>query len=251
SRLRNIVKEYYGGDTIRGSIKVGERLDTYYGWDWEKSPTGEIVYENGLPRYIDQRVNLGFHNHDWDFGLSNSFRYKSLSFSFLFDGRVGGKLYNGVEGKLYEGGMHKSTANSFRDDAYDQRKTYVGNGVVVTSGAVQYDVQGNIISDTRRFAPNTIAANYIDWIFKTYTDGVDGALLYDKTFVKLREVVISYTFPNNLLKKTPFSQASISAVGRNLWLKTKVPYLDPDGYAGLDLAEPTARNIGINLNLKF
>ena len=65
-----------------------------------------------------------------------------------------------------------ATANSYRDDAYAGNKTYVGQGVVVTSGSVQYDVQGNIISDTRKFAPNTTAVNYIDWVFATYVNGV-------------------------------------------------------------------------------
>ena len=34
-------------------------------------------------------------------------------------------MYNGVEQKLYEGGMHPATANSFRDDAYAGNKTFV------------------------------------------------------------------------------------------------------------------------------
>ena len=89
-------------------------------------------------------------------------------------------------------------------------KHYVGPGVVVTSGSAQYDVQGNIISDTRKFATNTTAVNYIDWIFATYVNGVPGANMYKRSFVKLREVVLSYNFEPKSLKKTPFSSASIS-----------------------------------------
>jgi len=75
--------------------------------------------------------------------------------------------------------------------------------------------------------------------------------MYKRSFVKLREVVLSYNVNAGILKKTPFSAASISITGRNLLLFTDVPFMDPDGYANTDLAEPTYRNIGININLKF
>jgi hypothetical protein len=158
---------------------------------------------------------------------------------------------NGLEQKLYEGGTHPATANSYRDDAYAGKNTYIGQGVVVTSGDVQYDVQGNIISDTRKYAPNTTAVNYIDWVFASYVNGIDGADIYKRSFVKLREVVLSYNFTPQVLKKTPFKAASLSVTARNLLLFTNVPFMDPDGYSGYSLAEPTYRNIGVNINLKF
>ena len=252
SKVHNYVKEYYGGDTIRNAVKVGERTDIFRDWDWERSPEGAIVYgSNGYPQYIDHQVNIGRTDPDFIFGITNNIAYKNLSLSFSFDGRIGGVMYNGLEQKLYEGGMHKGTANSLRDDAYAGNNTFTGDGVIVTSGAVEYDVQGRIISDTRKFAPNTTAVNYIDWIFATYVNGITGANMYKRSFVKLREVILSYSANPALIKKTPFTAASISITGRNLLLFTDVPFMDPDGYSGLSLAEPTYRNIGININLKF
>lgn len=252
STVHSWVKEYYGSDSIRDGVKVGERQDIYRGYDWERSPDGQIVYnENGFPQYINQFVNIGHTDANFIFGITNNLFYKSFGLSFSFDGRIGGIMNNGLEQRLYEGGMHPSTANSYRDDAYAGKETYVGQGVVVTSGDVQYDVQGNIISDTRKFAPNTKAVNYIDWIFASYVNGIDGADMYKRSFVKLREVVLSYNFKPQVLKRTPFTAASISITGRNLLLFTNVPFMDPDSYAGLTLAEPTYRNIGVNINLKF
>ena len=252
SVVHNYVKEYYGGDSIRNGIKVGERTDVFRDWDWERSPDGQIVYgSNGFPKYIDHVVNIGHTDADYIIGITNNVSYKNFNLSFSFDGRIGGIMYNGLEQKLYEGGMHPETANPYRDDAYAGNKTFVGPGVVVTSGDVQYDVQGNIISDTRKLAPNTNKVNYIDWIFATYVNGIPGANINKRTFVKLREVVISYNANTTLLKKTPFTGASISLTGRNLLLFSDVPFMDPDGYSGLSLAEPTYRNIGVNLNLKF
>lgn len=251
STVHSWVKEYYGGDSIRNAIKVGERTDVYRNWDWQRSPDGQIVYgSNGYPAYVDHVVNIGHTDPDYIFGINNTFNYKSFGLSFSFDGRIGGIMYNGVEQKLYEGGMHPGTANSYRDDAYAGKDNYVGDGVVVTAGEATYDVQGNVISDNRKFAKNTKAVNYVSWIFATYVNGVPGADIYKNSFVKLREVVLTYNAKPELLKHTPFSGASISVTGRNLLLFTNVPFVDPDGQNG-GLAEPAYRNIGVNINLKF
>jgi len=252
SHLRRTVKSYYGGEDMRDGVKVGQRSDVYRTWGWERSPDGKIVYgSNGFPQYISHVVNLGYYNPDWEFGALNTLSYKSFSLSFSFDGRIGGLLYNGVEQKLYEGGMHPGTANKYRDDSYNGDATYVGDGVVVTSGSVEYDIQGNIVSDTRKFEPNTQAVKYIDWVFATYVNGVPDANLYKRTFVKLREIILTYNIPAAKLTRTPFKGVSVSITGRNLALWSAAPFMDPDGYEGTTLADPSYRNIGVNLNLKF
>ncbi|TKK71879.1 SusC/RagA family TonB-linked outer membrane protein [Ilyomonas limi] len=251
SRIRNTAKSYYGGDSIRNGVKIGERNDVYRGYAWERSPDGRQVFSNGLPQYINQIVNLGYLNPDWEFGIINSISYKNFSLSFTFDGQIGGYMFNGVEAKMYEGGMHPVTANHYRDEAYNGEKTYLVPGVVVTEGEVTYDQQGNITSDTRKFAANETNVNYIDYIFAQYTNGVDESVLYKRTFVKLREVVFSYNIPATLFKKAPFKAASIALTGRNLALFTKVPFMDPESYTGTTLAEPTYRNIGVSVNFTF
>ena len=251
SRNRSYQKEFYGGDSMRGLIKVGDRIDVLGGWKWDRSPDGKIVYDGGIPQYVNAYTKLGYNNPDWEFGIINAFTYKNFNFSFQFDGRIGGSMINGIEAKLWEGGMHKSSSNSFRDDAYNGLATYVGDGVIPVSGSVQYDAFGNLISDTRKFKKNDVKVNYIDWVFTTYTGGIGDAVLYDRSFVKLREVIIGYSFSPKLLGKTPFKSATLSVVGRNLLLFTDVPFMDPDGYTDYDLAEPSYRNIGININLKF
>ena len=50
SKVHSYVKEYYGGDSIRNAVSVGERTDVFRDWDWERSPDGQIVYAaNGFP----------------------------------------------------------------------------------------------------------------------------------------------------------------------------------------------------------
>ena len=68
--------------------------------------------------------------------------------------------------------------------------------------------------------------------------------------MKLREVTLTYNFPRSLLSKTFFSRASVSLVGRNLLLWSKLPEVDPD--PGVDnLQTPSVRNMGFNVNLIF
>jgi hypothetical protein len=251
SRNRKIQKEFYGGDSIRNLVRIGGRTDVLGGWKWDRSPDGKIVYSGGIPQYVNAYTKLGYFNPDWEFGIMNSLTYKNLTLSFQFDGRIGGKMINGIEAKLYEGGMHKSTVNKFRDDAYNGVDSYVGDGVVATSGTVEYDAFGNLISDTRKFEKNTEQVNYIYWVFQTYTNGIGDAVLYDRSFVKLREVILSYNLSSRFLRKLTVKSATFSIVGRNLLLFTKVPFMDPDGYTDYDLAEPSYRNIGVNINLKF
>jgi len=260
SETRDYVRSL-GGEQQRGYIKVGDRVNAdwedqgynYVGYAWQKSPSGQIVYQNGLPQYINQAVVLGLTDPDWVFGVTNNFRYKNFSLSISLDGRVGGVLFDALEQGLYEGGMAPQTANAYRDAAYQGKSTYVGQGVTVTSGSVTYDFQGKVISDTRKFAPNTTPANYIDWVFAYYNNGIDEADLYKRTFVKIREAILTYTLPSTLLGRSFIKSASVSLVGRNLFLFTKVPDIDPDGFSGTstNLGDPSYRNLGLNLNLKF
>src|SRR5690606_264329 len=162
--------------------------------------------------YINQEVNLGYTLPDWEFGFQNSFHYKNFGLSFALDGRIGGKIYNGLEAKMYEGGMHPSTANHYRNEAYLGEKTYVADGVIQTGEEISEYGQGKITHGTRTFAPNTTPVNYVDWVFAKYTNGIDESVNYSGTFVKLREITISYQIPPSLLTKSPFKAASFSLV---------------------------------------
>ena len=111
--VHKYVKSYYGGDTIRDGVKVGERTDVYRDWDWERSPDGQIVYgSNGFPQYIDHVVNLGHTDPDCEFGITNNLSYKNFTLGFSVRWSHWRSMYNGVEQKLYEGGMHPGTAKS-------------------------------------------------------------------------------------------------------------------------------------------
>jgi hypothetical protein len=82
--------------------------------------------------------------------------------------------------------------------------------------------------------------------------------IYDGSFVKLREVSITYRLPKNIFGNV-FQNASISAVGSNLWIISKnVPHADPEsglsagnGQGYLSGSYPTMRTFGVKLDLNF
>jgi TonB-linked SusC/RagA family outer membrane protein len=252
-QTRKIRRAYYESASLIDGVKIGERTDIYNGWAWQRSPEGKIVTIAGRPQYIDHAINIGHLDPDWVYGFGSQLSWKGLSMSVLFDGRVGGMMYNGVEAKLYEGGMHPATANQYRDESYAGEATFLLEGVEVTEGSAVWDPQGILISDTRKFTPNTTKVKYIDHLFDTYVNGIDEAVLYDRTFLKLREVSLTYSIPKKRLGRMPFKDVFISLIGRNLALWSKVPFMDPEAYGNnfTTLAEPSYRNIGVNVNLKF
>lgn len=83
---------------------------------------------------------------------------------------------------------------------------------------------------------------------------------FDATYVKLRELKLGYTLPNKLLGNLPLRNVSLSVVGRNLALWTKVPHIDPEVTSlnggtiipGVeDMQIPSTRSMGFNLNFQF
>ena len=83
--------------------------------------------------------------------------------------------------------------------------------------------------------------------------------VYDASFVKFRDLRLSYDFPQNLVERTPFNSLRLSFFGRNLAiLSADLPYLDPQvvtgsgNTQGLENAQvPSTRSFGLNLSAKF
>ena len=78
----------------------------------------------------------------------------------------------------------------------------------------------------------------------------------EKTYIKLREVALTYNFTPKLLDKTFLNTASVSFIGRNLFYWTKDDfYGDLDTYTLTQgdtcLQLPSQRTYGVNLNVSF
>ena len=75
-----------------------------------KTPDGTVIDdESGFPIYLPKDQKFGHSDPDWSWGIHNSFAYKSFTFSFQFDGMVGGTIGDYVKRKLTEGGRGLNT----------------------------------------------------------------------------------------------------------------------------------------------
>lgn len=241
-------------------IKVGERTDPYIGRDFLKDPaTGQFVYSNGrIQREVYDSV-FGYQNPDWLWGVNSTLKYKNWSLFMSLDGVVGGMMTTRTESYMWNTGGHPDSVTPERalDVANPGTSNYIGEGVKVVSGSVEYDTFGNITSDTRVFAPNDIATTYKQAIVDLHAGSAWGGTgrrtdAYSKTFFKLRELSITYDVPTEFLKKWgPIKKASVSFIGQNVLLWSKdFKYSDPDG-GREDFADPSIRYLGVNMKLKF
>ncbi|MCC9138923.1 SusC/RagA family TonB-linked outer membrane protein [Pontibacter silvestris] len=251
SQYRRYLKEIFGGAEELNHLEVDERTDKIFAAVYETDPQGNIIYNsNGFPKTDPFARFVGYDEPDWTYGIENSFTYKNFNLRFLFDGRLGGKIYSTTNQKMWWGGTHPGTVNHYRDEANSGEATYVGEGVVVVSGDVKYDGKGNIVEDTRVFEPNAKAVSYINYMINTSNAHNYNYHYYNETFLKLREVTLTYQVPGQLLEKAPIRAASVSFVGRNLLLWSKLPNVDPDTGAD-NLQTPATRSMGVNIDLKF
>lgn len=249
SQYHRYLKSSFDGSDRLGLIKVGERMDQNYWFSYLRSPGGQLILgTNGFPLSDPYQRPQGYSDPDFIFGIANNFTYKNFTAGVSFDGRVGGVMYSTTNQKMWWGGTHPGTVNQFRDDANAGIASFIASGLVVVEGTAEYDSDGNIVSDTRVYAPNVTPVNYISW--NTNTSNAYLTHYYNQSFVKLRELTVMYQVPQSILSKSFITRASIGVVGRNLALWSKMPNVDPD--SGSDnLQTPSTRNIGFNLNLTF
>jgi TonB-linked SusC/RagA family outer membrane protein len=229
-------------------VKKGQRLDTYLSSYWLRDPSGNIILNNGFPVESDYNKKYGYGDPDYSIGFINNFRYKNWNLGVNIDGRIGGLMYNYLYDKMWDTGTNPETDNQYRyDQVVNGLNNYVGKGVKVVSGEVQFDKYGNITSDTRKYATNDVQVGYQDFA-QSFRGGDMG--IQKETFIKLREVSLGYNFPAKLANKIGARSASFSITGQNLLLLTDFKFSDPD-VDDENLNSPSSRMIGFNFKVGF
>jgi TonB-linked SusC/RagA family outer membrane protein len=228
--------------------KKGERMDAYTEFYWLRDPEGNVIYNNGFPVESDYDKKYGYEDPDFSFGFINNFRYKNWNLGINIDGRIGGLMYNYLYDKTWDTGTNPDTDNQYRyDQVVKGLNNYVGNGVKVISGEVTYDKYGIITSDTRQYAKNDVEIGYQSFA-QEFRGGDMG--IQSQSFVKLREVSLSYSFPTNVATKLGLKRASVALTGQNLFLWTNFKFSDPD-IDTENLNSPSQRMMGFNIKIGF
>ncbi|OAZ04564.1 TonB-dependent receptor SusC precursor [Flavobacterium succinicans] len=230
--------------------KVGHPYGDIVGKDYVYAADGQKITENGLYVMTTTTNNvIGNITPDWIGGVRNKFTYKQVSFGFLIDMQHGGDLYSLDQAYGQHTGLYESTAG-YNELGNPVRNTLANGGGLILPG-VNKDGTPNT---TRTPRPEVAGSIY------GYKANPEKAYIYDASFIKLREVNFTYTFPSKFVSKMELTDLRISLVGSNLWIIDKnLPDADPEsgvsagnlssGYSGGSL--PSTRNIGFNLTLKF
>ncbi|TLU99619.1 SusC/RagA family TonB-linked outer membrane protein [Dyadobacter luticola] len=215
----------------------------------------KIVKANGMYQASASSAEIiGNPNPDWIGGLNNTLRYKTLSLSFLIDVRHGGDVWS-LDQWYGEGtGMYPITAG-LNDKGIPKRDPVSAGGGVLFPG-VQADG-----------TPNTVYAANVDGGGATaygYPANPPRAMyIYDASYVKLREVALTYSLPQSIVSKLrAFKGIDLSLIGRNLWIIHKnMDYQDPEDNLGSGLlagaggyqtgAYPAVKNYGFNVKFRF
>lgn len=257
--VTQLSSNYFIGDNRSDRfVTIGDRIDAIYGQAFAKTADGQFINDaGGRPIPLPKGQLLGYSNPDWVWAINNKLGYKNFGLSFQFDGRVGGELVNYIQRQTYRGGRHINTVEGAMGDAryqdYMGIKSWVGEGVMITSGTMQFDPVTGQISNYKdlQFGANTTKTFLQDYISRLYA--AEEANIVSKTFSKLREVTLSYNIPISGSKS--IKQASISFVGRNLLYFSKTKDIDLDQYPGgaaySTLQTPTTRRYGVNINITF
>jgi len=245
-----------GGTATIGFIaKPGEPLGLFEGTVALTDGQGHIVVDDrGMPIADPTVQTLGGSQYDWTGGINNNLEYKNWALSFSFDIRQGGLMYSYTKEMMYFTGTAPATT-------YNDRQPFV----VPNSVQAVRDANGNITG----YIENNIPISHENNTLYEYYGQDRGAgefgkqYLIDRSFVKLRDLVLSYKFPKKWLAKTPFGDAVFSIIGRNLLLFTPEDnhFVDPEvtTFADNDLessygeygASPTTRSFGASLRFTF
>ena len=234
-----------GATSRMGSVGVYNVVGSAYGqligYKYKRDDQGRLLLKDGMPQNNGEQVSLGSGVYKYTGGWSNTLKYRDFSLSFLVDYKFGAKLFSGSNYQAYSSGLHKNTLVGRTAEAPNQ--LYVFPGIDEATGQ-----------------PNQVAVSAQNYYGKICENNIAEEFTYNASFIKLREVSLSYTFPKSLLEKTKYVKGlTVSVIGRNLWTIMKhTDNIDPESAytnsngQGLELnGYPYTRNIGFNVNVKF
>ena len=223
---------------------VAEIKDTY----------AHLYDANGFPVRDPNLRRLGNYNPDFQMGLNNDFRIGNLDFGFLWDWSQGGVIMSRT---LLIGGTSGMMAETAE---YDRETTDFIGGTTRVTGVSELDRNGVVATGDGTYVPNTTALSARDFYWSHFNRDNEAVGMYDATFLKLREARIGYNLPREWVSGIGAQRIRLSLIGRNLLLFTENPHFDPEvfsyGGGGIvpgveDMATPSSRSFGFNLNVVF
>lgn len=212
--------------------------------------------------YVDDKGNamkggiekVGDINPDLYGGVNNTFIYKNINLSFLIDFQLGGDFISASKFYQYTYGTHVETLPG-REEWYT---THNPDGSPIEGVVPDGPKVDGINYNTGE--PNEVPLLPATYYSNPYSLNVGEEFILDATNIRIREVVLTYNFSENLINKSPLKNANISLVGRNLFFLYRANnYAEPEsgsssGSVGTGIEHsplPSTRSVGIQLKVNF
>lgn len=270
SRDRSVVEEYdpenpdaFLSRSITTHLfvedKLGERRGAMYGKGYERAPNGEILYTKSGDTQRSDKIYLGNYNPDWMGSMYNEFSLGPVNLSFLLDVRYGGAFYSATNYNLNIRGLSEATLLGGTDanGNVTPRENILPDGMYLDDGTYRKLTKEDL-KESGLSSGGLTGQQYWENIMD---NEIPEAVIYDASYLKLREASISFSFPKKLLSKLDIQSARMGLVSRNLAVWTEVPNVDAETFSqsqqagnvpGLDRGGiPSLRNLAFTLNLKF
>lgn len=270
TRVYARVGEPYGqlmaNDIVRENAVIHYRDDAETITDYVEYTGRPVVRTSGRLIQTPQMTLCGNVTPDWFGGVNSALSYKDFNFSFLVDFRKGGVQYSVTDWFGAYAGVTAETAATNANGMNVRDPVADGGGVLVDGvyGALNNDGTPRFTDANGNDATTPVEnTTYVGALTYYETDywGKPGLSVFDASFVKLREVILGYTFHDiSALQKVGISSINFSLVGRNLLLLLdNMPHVDPEnaisaGNTSLGMNStpiPSARTFGFNLKFTF
>ena len=234
-----------GDDAVYMYAEVGKPMGELYTYLPQYTDDGKlIVGASGQPLLTDEVKDTGKNvNPVWTGGLITSLSAYGFTLSAALDVRQGGYMFSRTKNLMQFTGNGDITL-------YNERNPFIIPNSVYADG-------------TENTSPIYLNDQSYQDYFNKYGAGVGGEFyLLKRSFVKLRNITLSYTLPKTIVKKLYLSDITLSVFANNLitWTHKGNRYIDPetssdgndlDGMFGELYSNPACRTIGFNVALKF
>ncbi|MBD2768204.1 TonB-dependent receptor [Hymenobacter sp. BT664] len=235
NKVTNLDGQVIEGGLLNRAIE-GQPLGAFYGREYAgvDPANGDALYylnttnaDGSINRattnkYDDaQRVLIGNPNPKWTGGVTNTFGYKGIDFSFSFQGVFGNDVYDG-------GGKYQSAnaTGGFDNLTRDQLNRWQKPGDIT-------NVPRAVLFDTPRPGNN----------FGTGGAGESSRFLSDGSYVRLKTVTLGYNVPSALVKVVYLQSARLYLSAVNLLTFTNYKGWDPEVNADYLASDVNTGNI--------
>jgi TonB-linked SusC/RagA family outer membrane protein len=283
------------GDCIDSAQRSFEPLTDQEAEDgFSIAPDGRVLDSDGFPVQASQQGIVGNPNPDWRASIGNTLRFKDLSLNALFDFSIGGDVWNGTQGALSFFGRagYQDWWTTISAEEAENLTDWFGLTVAERCDGDSAPLFGSSDEDGTGSAAGGCAVGDVarnadgTYTFRGYVEDFDGdggndpkiinqyyywdgpgsgftgpsePFIEDASFVRLREVTLSYNWRDQIVQRLGISSINIAVTGRNLWLASDYSGVDPEtnltgplNGQGLDyFNNPATRSYQVSLRFTY